>query len=163
MKILAIDQATKLSGYAILDHTKTLCDYGIFDKTKVGDTSALGHTKKRISLQEDIKNILNSYPDIIQVVCEGTYKNNTKVYKILSKIEGTIEDLCFGLNISCFTFENAGEWRKWLPVKITGKRDVVKQQTKTYILSQYPELPDNLEQDVYDAIAIALAYLHIFE
>jgi Holliday junction resolvasome RuvABC endonuclease subunit len=160
--ILSLDQSTSISGFAILDHNAKLINYGTWNKTKVGDKSDLGHTEKRVSLKKDLQKILNDYPDIIQVVCEGTYKNNTQTYKKLCKIEGTIQDFCYEIKMPCFSFENAGEWRKLLPTKITGKREEVKEKTKIYILSQYPELPDDLEQDIYDAIGIGLGYLNIF-
>lgn len=160
--ILALDQSTQKNGWCVLNANAEIIEYGYCDKSKNGDTTDLGHTMRRNSLREDLRKIIDKYPEIIQVVCEGTYKNNVEVYKKLCKVQGSIEDLCYDLNISCYSFKNAGEWRKFLPVKITGKRDVCKRLTKEYVLSQYPELSDNLPQDIYDAIGIGIAYLSIF-
>lgn len=161
MLILPIDQSTSITGYAIIDANYNLITYGYWDKTKIGDTSEFGHTKKRNSLKQDIKNMLQEYPKICQVICEGVYKTNVKTHKKLSMVLGSIEDLCLELDMSCFAFENAQEWRGYIDTDLKGERKIVKKKTKEYVLSQYPKLPDSLTQDIYDAIAIGIAYLNM--
>lgn len=160
--ILAIDQATK-TGYAILNETYDLIEYGIIDGYKhISEKfrSDLDKIKRRKYLRENIEEILDQNQDIIQVVCEGIFKNNTKVFKMLSKIQGSIEDLCIDKNISCFSFDNAGEWRKELGISSREKREIQKQATKEFICNKYPEIPKDLEEDIYDAIGIGVAYLN---
>lgn len=158
--ILAIDQSTSISGWAILDANRNLIDYGIWDKTNVGDTTELGHTIKRNSLKKDIIKTLQKYPNIIQVICEGvTYQRNPQTHMKLSKCQGLIENICYELKVNCLTF-NASSWRSYLPIKFGKKRNEIKENTKKYILSLYPEIGEQ-EQDVYDAIGIGLAYLNM--
>lgn len=160
--ILAIDQATK-TGYAILNADYGLKEYGLIDGYSYRPEkfkTDLDKTMRRKFLRQNIEEVLDQNEEVIQVVCEGIFKNNAKVFKMLSKIQGTIEDLCLDRNINCFCFDNAGEWRKELGISSREKREVQKEATKNFVCNKYPELPTDLEEDIYDAIGIGFAYLN---
>jgi len=166
--ILGIDQATSKSGFVVMDGDYKIIEYGIIDTTNIGDTTEYGHTLKRQELKKNIKMLLEKYPKIIQVICEGVHlntfkgiaqKNGVEIFKKLSKTQGTIEDICLELEISCFTF-NVNSWRSYIDYKFGRSREEIKDNTKAYIIGRY-NLPDNLEQDIYDATAICEGYLNM--
>lgn len=160
--ILAIDQATAENGYAALDiFTEDLIEYGFWDNSKIGDTQDLGHTTKRANTKKQIELLIKKYPNkIIIVACEGVFYNykNPDAFKKLSKVQGSIQDLCYELEIPCHAFD-AGTWHSYLGIK--GNRDAIKKATKEYVLKKYPQLETDMKQDVYDAIAIGLGWIEM--
>ena len=154
--ILVVDQSTNKSGYAVIDENESIITYGLIDLSKMPKHNDFDQTKKRNILISQINKLVNEYK-IYQIITEGVYMHkNVDTHKKLSKMQGSLEDYCLQNDIVCFSFANAGEWRKAIGVKAQ-KRDEYKLETKKYVLSNYT-IENNLEDDIYDAIGMASAY-----
>jgi Holliday junction resolvasome RuvABC endonuclease subunit len=157
MYLLFFDQAQNCTGFALFSCEKELIKYGVIDLSKTKQDQV---NKRRI-LIEKISELICKY-EIKMVSLEGIYKNNVKVYKILAKVQGSIEDLCCSKNIICFEYENPFEWLKKLGLK-PKDRDYNKAKAKEYVLNALPYLSNDLSSDEYDAIGMGLAYFKMFE
>ena len=159
---LILDQSSNATGYAIFDNTEKLIDYGIIDLDKLPKSTQQDQTNKRDVLIKQIDEMVKKYK-IKQIVTEGVYfHKNPDTLEKLAKVQGCIQDYCFRKNIVCFSFANAGEWRKRLGITAK-KRDEYKKETKAYVLDKLLNLSDSYKDDIYDAVAIGLAYFTYFK
>ena len=157
--ILSLDQSSNATGFALFNKGK-LITYGVIDLNKMPKGGEEEYTNKRIVLKNRLSEIITD--NLVKLtLTEGVYGQNIKTCKILSKVQGSVQDLCKELDIDCFSFANAGEWRKLIGVK-GKKREEYKENTKQYVLTKY-DIPDNLSDDEYDAIAIYDAYCVLAE
>jgi Holliday junction resolvasome RuvABC endonuclease subunit len=156
MNILSVDQSTNLSGFAVLDETQKLIDFGIIDLSKLPKQTDQEQAIKRSILLQRIDEIIDKYA-VYQIITEGVYfHNNADTHRKLSQIQGCIQDYSIRKGLVCFSFKCAGEWRKWLQIKSKTRADY-KAETKKYVLANF-DVPDNLSEDIYDAISINAAY-----
>jgi Holliday junction resolvasome RuvABC endonuclease subunit len=160
--IMAIDQSSNVNGLAIFSYEKKLINYNIINLSKLPKSTQQDQTIKRRILIDQIDEIVQKY-DVKQIITEGIYYHqDPKTYAKLAMVLGSIHDYCETSGIISFTWENAGEWRSKLGIKGT-KREIYKEATKQYVLNILPHLPNNLENDIYDAVGIALGYFVMFE
>jgi len=156
MNILSLDQASVISGYAIFDLGGRIVAYGIIDLSKLPKSTQQDQANKRNVLINNIHDLVQKY-DIQQIITEGIYyHSNQSTYEKLAKVQGCVQDYAVRKNLVCFSWANAGEWRKW--ISITGKkREDYKAATKRYVIENF-DVPDDLVEDIYDAIGICSAY-----
>ena len=147
MRILALDQASRISGWAIYDGT-SLETYGKIDLSKyddIGDRLHLLRTKVR-DLIEDFhidKVILED------IYMDGQHINNVQTFKILAEVFGVLYELCISLKIPVEAVL-AGTWKSTLNIK--GKtRPEQKKNAQKWVQEKYNKSPT---QDEVDAICI---------
>ena len=156
--ILALDQSTNVTGWALFQDEE-LVDYGFFDLGKMPKPGDENQTEKRFSFINKIS-ILIAENDVKLVITEGVYyQRNPESYKNLSKFQGRVQDYCRDNNITCFSWANAGQWRKVLGIKGTKKTEY-KQATKDLMIEVFG-ISEELKEDEYDAIAIGWAYVEM--
>jgi len=142
-KLLAIDQATNILGYAIFEG-KELIDSGLLDYSKLVDYNAKISAIKTWITQTIEKEKINL------VAVEDVYMNlNPATMKTLAKLLGVIENLCFEKNIECCVINN-NVWRNTCEIK--GKtRDQKKAGSKKFVLNHFKK---KVNDDIADAICI---------
>ena len=132
LKILAFDQASAKSGYAIFQKNR-LIRWGVIDWSREQD-SDLRFQKMCISLR---KMIVSTSPDF--VFFEGvSFQTNPHTLALLAQIQGAIMMACIECNIP-FTILKPSSWRKILGFDqgagITRKE--LKEQAKAYVFSRF--------------------------
>jgi Holliday junction resolvasome RuvABC endonuclease subunit len=161
MNLLALDQSTNKSGFVVMDANKKIITFGIIDLSSLPKSTDQDQAEKRYQFISQMRELVYKY-DITIIVTEGVYfHKNPDTLRKLACMQGTIQDWCRNNSVLCFSFANAGEWRKLLSIK-SQNRDEYKEATKQYVISMYG-LPDNLAEDVYDAVGIGTAYFRLLE
>ena len=144
-RILALDQATKITGYALFDGAE-LVHYGIFNINDEDDETARIHQIKMwlLSIIENYK------PDIIGI--EGIqYEANFGVttFQTLARLQGVVMDLCFELDIP-FKLCPTNTWRAHNGVKGKSRQD--KKKSMQLIIKNTYDV--SVSDDEADAIGI---------
>lgn len=149
MKILALDQSTRTSGYAIFDGGK-LIDSGKFtvDDTNMG--IRLYKIKKIVEKLIDDNNIeFVAFEDIQLQDNKGP--NNVVTYKKLAEVFGVLEELCTERKIP-YKIIHSQTWKSVL--NIGGyEREPQKKNAQEYILKTYGK---KVSQDESDAICLGI-------
>lgn len=164
---LFIDQATNISGYAYFPKPFVLDSYGVIDLSKMPKQGIENQIEKRFQLVQEIKEKVLTY-DIKLITTEGIYfHNDFETYKKLAQVQASLQDFSRNSNLTCFSWENGGEWRKYLKIPTHEnskklKSDALKELTKQFVLDHY-NVPDNLKSDEYDAIGMGHAYFVMLE
>lgn len=150
-KLLALDQSSKISGYAIFDEGK-LIDYGKF----VIDDEDFG--TRLVRIRNKINYLIQQH-EINEIVFEdiqlqNNIENNVQTFKKLAEVFGIIYELATELKIKNSAVL-AVQWKSTLGIK-GKKRLEQKQNAQKYILENY-----NIKatQDECDAICIGLHHL----
>ena len=148
--VLALDQSTTVSGYAIFIN-QNLEKSGIFKPT--GELFERIHkTKEYIRELIQDNNIEYVFIEDIQ------YQKNQKTYKILANLQGVIIDLLIELEIP-FEVVPPSRWKAWN--QIGGKR---REQQKENAKRKCQEIfGREFKEDEADAICIGLYALHLLE
>lgn len=143
MNILAIDQSTACSGFAIFIN-QNLEKSGIFKPT--------GELFERIHQTKEYIRELIQDNDIDYVFIEDIqYQRNQKTYKILACLQGVIIDLLIELNLS-FEIVSPSRWRAWN--QIGGKkREQQKENAKRKCKEMFKR---DFFEDEADAVCIGL-------
>ena len=147
MRILALDQASRVSGWAIYDGIN-LEKYGKIDLNKYDDIGDRLHL-----LRIKVRNLIEDY-HIDKVILEDIYMdgqhiNNVQTFKILAEVFGVLYELCIDINIPVEAVL-AGTWKSTLNIK--GKtRPEQKRNAQKWVQEKYHESPT---QDEVDAICI---------
>lgn len=145
-RLLALDQASKTSGYAIFDGDE-LIEYGKFTATEsdIGD--------RLYEIRQKVLELITKW-DIDEVAFEdiqlqNNVYNNVKTFKVLAEVYGIIDELLVELKIP-HTSVLAATWKSTLGIK--GKnRAEQKRNAQEYVNRTY-----NIKatQDESDAICI---------
>ena len=151
MKILALDQASVITGYAILEDGELL-EYGTI-QAKKSDV----FLKRIIYIHEEIIKIIQEQ-HIDYVIFEDIQLENGNVatFKVLAELYGIL-DYDFTINNIPHESVLAVEWRAALGIKNT-KRTKAKENDIEYVQLKY-----NMEvvsDDVADAICIGTYYFY---
>ena len=152
MRVLALDQASRTSGWAVFDDGK-LVTYGKFtaDQADVGDR--LHFIRMRVSW------LIDDY-DIDEVVFEdiqlqGNVANNVATFKALAEVFGVLYELFVMLKLPR-TAVLSTVWKSTLGIK--GKdRPAQKKAAQAWVESTYGVKPT---QDECDAICIGAHYVN---
>lgn len=152
MKILALDQASRVSGWAIFANNDLLT-YGKIDLSKQDDIGERLHL-----LRQKVKQLIKEYK-IEKVILEDIYMdqhliNNVQTFKILAEVFGVLFELCISIDIPVEAVLS-GTWKSTLRIK--GKnRPEQKHSAQEWVLNNY-NIKTN--QDTVDAICIGAYYL----
>lgn len=151
MKVLSFDQASIVTGYAVIDNG-ILIEYGAIDLSKEPKTERF---KKMIG---NIKaKIFNINPDII-IFEDVSLQNNPNTLTKLARIQGAIIAYCN--EISCpYIIYAPAYWRKILQFK-QGRgvaRTDLKKQAVELVKTQFKI--EKIKEDICEAICIGFAYL----
>lgn len=146
MKLLALDQSSQISGWAIFEDGK-LIKYGKWDFS-----DALGI--RLMKLRNAIANLIKE-ENITEVVIEDIQlQQNVQLFKTLAEVFGVVYELITELNLP-FSAVLASSWKSTLGIK--GKtRPEQKRNAQEYIVNTYNIKPT---QDECDAICIGEHYL----
>lgn len=150
MRLLALDQASNISGYAIFENGELL-KYGKINLTDYDLADKL------VLLRKQITNLIQEW-NIEEVVMEdiqlqGNVTNNVKTFKVLAEVFGVIYELVNEINIKNSAVL-ASEWKSTL--KIKGRdRTAQKRAAQQYVIDNYNIKPT---QDECDAICIGAHY-----
>ena len=145
-RLLALDQASVITGYAIFENDK-LITYG---KIKLEDEE-IG--PRLLTLRNEIKKLIDennittvAFEDIQMQASVG---NNVKTFKVLANVYGVILELCEELQLK-YKIVSSNTWKSTL--KIKGKnRAEQKKNAQNYVQETYGV---NCTQDEADAICI---------
>lgn len=149
MKVLAMDQSTKLTGISIWDN-QVLSKHFVFD-TNVKENQPFVRLKR---FKEFLDQLLeDEAPDI--VCLEGIqFQNNYHTYMLLANLQGVILASLFEKNID-FVIVMSSKWRKHFGIK--GKK---REEYKKHTIEMIKERFDlDCTDDEADAIAIGLWYV----
>lgn len=147
MRILALDQASRVSGWAIFDEDN-LEQYGKIDVSKYYELGERLHV-----IRQEVKHLIDD-EHIDAVVLEDIYMdgqrvNNVQTFKALAEVFGVLYELCIDMEkpVSAVL---AGTWKSTLGIK--GRtRPEQKRAAQAWVLETYGEKPT---QDECDAICI---------
>ena len=146
MRLLALDQASKITGYAVFIEGKL----ETFGKIDAGE----GEIGNRLHLvRENIAQLITDY-DIDFVAFEDiqlqqNVQNNVQTFKVLAEVFGVIYELVTALKIEN-TAVLAGTWKSTLGIKGRNRAEQ-KRNAQEYVLETYGV---KAIQDVCDAICI---------
>ena len=152
MRVLALDQASRTSGWAVFDEGK-LVTFGKFtaEQTEVGDRLHFIRAK--------VSELINDY-DIDEVVFEdiqlqGNVANNVATFKALAEVFGVLYELFVTLKMPR-TAVLSTVWKSTLGIK--GKdRPAQKRAAQAWVEKTYGVKPT---QDECDAICIGAHYVN---
>ena len=147
MRVLALDQASRVSGWAIFDE-ENLEQYGKIDVSKYYELGERLHQiRKRVK-----KIIEDEQIDLIileDIYLDGERINNVQTFKALAEVFGVLYELCIDLEKPVEAVL-AKTWRSTLDIK--GKtRPEQKQNAQNWVVSTYKV---KVSEDVADAICI---------
>ena len=147
MKILALDQASRISGWAIFEDNQ-LITYGKIDLSNIDDIGL-----RLYEIRQKIKDLIISHK-IDKVILEDIYMdgqhiNNVATFKVLAEVFGVLYELCIDLNVEVESVL-AGTWKSTHGIK--GKtRPEQKRNAQQWVIDTYKIKPT---QDECDAICI---------
>ena len=147
MRILALDQSSRITGWALFDENE-LIEYGKFDLSKEPDIGERLHQARYIV--QDIINKLNVDKVILEdIYMDGQRVNNVQTFKVLAEVFGVLYELCIDMNIPVEAVL-AGTWKSTLGIK--GKtRPEQKRAAQAWVLENYGI---KATQDEVDSICI---------
>lgn len=131
-----------------MNDRKQLETYDIIDLSSMPKFTAQEQTEKRFELTKQLKALIFLYKTQL-VTTEGVYfHSNPETHKKLAQTQSSIQDMCRSFMITCFSWENAGEWRSVLGIK-SKARESYKIETKEYVLAHY-NIKDKVEKMIFD-------------
>ena len=145
-RLLALDQSSRISGYAIFVD-ENLIAHGSINLTEedVG--------QRLVLIRKEVTKLIHKY-DINEIAFEdiqmqASVGNNVQTFKILAEVFGVILMLCTELKIN-YTIVSSNTWKSTLKIK-GKKRSEQKQDAQRYVLEKYGI---KAIQDTVDAICI---------
>lgn len=145
-RLLALDQSSRISGYAIFID-KNLIAHGSINLTEedVG--------QRLVLIRKEVTKLIHKY-DINEIAFEdiqmqASVGNNVQTFKILAEVFGVILMLCTELKIN-YTIVSSNTWKSTLKIK-GKKRSEQKKDAQRYVLENYGI---KAIQDTVDAICI---------
>ena len=152
MRILALDQSTRVSGWALYNDEK-LEEYGKFD---VSNTHELGERLHSIRciVNDMIKKLQVDKVILEDIYMDGQRVNNVQTFKALAEVFGVLFELCVDLEIPVEAVL-AGTWKSTLGIK--GRtRPEQKRAAQAWVSENYGI---KATQDIADAICIGAHYI----
>lgn len=150
MTILALDQSSHITGYAVFKDNE-LASYGKFSLTD----QDIG--KRFTKFRQEIQNLIDKHePDYVvfeDIQQQNNVTNNIQTFKILAGVYGVLAQLLSELNIPYSTVF-AATWKPALGISAKN-RAAQKKQAQKLVLDKYG---CNVIDDVADAICIGNYY-----
>lgn len=150
MRILSLDQASRTSGWAVLDDDNLIA-YGhfTFDYSDTGS--------RLVGIRKKIDELINLYyvdyvifEDIQQ---QANVANNVQTFKTLAEVYGVISELLTELQIPHSSIL-ATSWKAKLGIKGRARAEQ-KKNAQQYVLDHYNK---KVTQDEADAVCIGASY-----
>lgn len=157
-RILALDAATNVTGYAIYDDDK-LVTYGTFKATATKETvERINEVKKwlEVIIEQDEIDYCGCEDIQLQRFNDNSSQFQVETYKALAQLRGVIADTLYELNIP-HNFAYAAEWRKYCGVSEGIGRENKKKQAQNKVKLWYGQ---DCTQDEADAICIGKYFCH---
>ena len=157
MKILALDQSSKETGWSIFDsESKELLDFGLIS------INYSNLEKRLFYLREEVRKLIEKY-NIEKVYLEDIQlqkiTNGVTTYKVLAEVIGVLLELFYELNVS-FELIFSTTWKSKLGIK-GSDRKTQKANAKKYVEENYV-LDKELAQDIADSICIGTYCINNF-
>lgn len=146
MKLLALDQASRTSGYAIFDDGK-LIDFGTF--TYDDDDIGIRLHKIRNKVEKLISDNDIEWVVFEDIQLQGNVANNVQTFKTLAEVFGIIYELVTALNLKHDAVLSSS-WKSTLGIKGRTRPDQ-KKNAQAWVINKYGVRPS---QDASDAICI---------
>lgn len=148
MKVLALDQSSRVTGYAIFDNNQ-LVTSGTF----VTDDERIGH--RLLEIRNRIQSMVSTY-NIDHLVFEEIQlqQQGVTTYKVLAQVLGICEELATELNIP-YVIVPSVTWKSTLGIKGKGRTEQ-KKNAQSFVVNTYGL---KVSQDTADAICIGTAYI----
>lgn len=146
MKLLALDQASRTSGYAIFDDGK-LIDFGTF--TYDDDDIGIRLHKIRNKVEKLISDNDIEWVAFEDIQLQGNVANNVQTFKTLAEVFGIIYELVTALNLKHDAVLSSS-WKSTLGIKGRTRPDQ-KKNAQAWVINKYGVRPS---QDASDAICI---------
>lgn len=155
MKVLSMDQSTRITGYAVFEDGKYVKS-GVIDLHKIKETD---ERSKQMSV-EICKIIENNKPDVT-IIEEVQQQSNTATVIKLARIQGVAIGFCAAHNIDLHILRPT-EWRSALGYKQGPKvkREALKQQSLDFIKKNFGL---ELIEDEAEAVCINEAAHRIYD
>lgn len=153
MKILALDQSTRITGWAVFADG-ALQEYGKFDAENAGADigKRLTYIKDKVKALIEKHNIQKVLIEEIQL--QNTVGNNVVTYKKLAYVQAVLIQMLDELKLP-YEVIASSSWKSTLSIKGRARAEQKKNAqefiTKTYNIK--------VIQDIADAICIGLAFL----
>lgn len=166
--ILALDMATKKTGWALFDYKGSLLEYGLLRTTR-------DETKERMEeLYFQICKIIHLHPKLTTIVFEDVplnNHNNLKTGKDLAILQGVILSLCFEYELD-YALYNPSSWRSKIGL-YNGTREGMKRSYQkqaavdkvnelfgfNFIYNETETKSKLTDDDKAEAICLGLAYI----
>lgn len=126
-----------------------MIDYGLLS---IKQSLAIEH--RLVLIYDEIKKITKKYSPHIILIEDQFLGQNTKTLKVLSWVRGVIMLFAAQNKIELGIISN-----KTAKLKATGKGNATKLLVAKYVCELYGLHPEDIQEDISDAIAIAVAYL----
>ena len=150
-KLLALDQSTRITGWAIFDGNGKLLTWGKLNLTQTDLNERLWILRKW--LQELIQEEEIDFVVFEDIQLQNNVMNNVKTFKSLAEVIGVIDELLFEMGIPCAAVL-ASTWKSTLSIR--GRdRAAQKKSAQEYVTNTYNIKPT---QDECDAICIGTHY-----
>ena len=153
MKILALDQSTRITGWAVFADG-ALQEYGKFDAENAGTDigKRLTYIKEKVKALIDKYNIQKILIEEIQL--QNTVGNNVVTYKKLAYVQAVLIQMFDELKLP-YEIIASSSWKSTLGIKGRARAEQ-KKNAQEFIIKTY-----NIKviQDTADAICIGLAFL----
>ena len=156
MKILAFDQASKISGYSAIENGQ-IVDRGVIDKHKINNSfTRMGE------MACEICDMINELKPDICVIEDIQNQSSVKTVVMLARLQGAILNYCYsnGIRTEILT---PSQWRSKLQFHQGAhvKRDELKQQAVDYVKKQFGI--EDIDVDQAEAVCISIAASKIFD
>lgn len=150
MRLLALDQASRTTGYAVFDEQNLIAS-GTFTLT----SDDIG--KRLVTYRKKIEQLINEY-DIETVAFEDIQMqnqiNNVQTFKILAEIFGVTQEYLAEQDYS-YKIVSSNTWKSKLDIK-GKKREEQKKNAQQYVLEHYGK---KVSQDEADSICIGASII----
>ena len=147
MRILALDQSSRISGWALFDGNE-LIEYGKFDLSEEPNIGERLH-QIRCIVQDMINKLKVDKVILEDIYMDGQRVNNVQTFKVLAEVFGVLYELCIDMNITVEAVL-AGTWKSTLGIK--GKtRPEQKRAAQAWVAENYGI---KATQDEVDSICI---------
>lgn len=151
--ILALDQSSRITGYAIFNGDK-LVHYGKFDAAQYAEDVGTRLFFIRQQVEELISRFSIDTVILEDIQLQNNVVNNVQTFKVLAEVFGVIYELCVELKLDV-TAVLASSWKSTLGIK--GKdRAAQKRAAQEYVVNRFNMKPT---QDECDAICIGCHYI----
>lgn len=152
MRLLALDQASRTTGYAIFDNGK-LINWGAFTFTDDDFGTRLVKIVNKVAALIDEYDINEIAIEDIQL--QGKDIQNVKVYRALAEVRGVLEEY-FTRNKIKYQIVSSNTWKSSLSIK-GADRATQKKNAQNYVVGKYGL---RLPEDICDAICIGTSVVN---